>query len=140
MKIILLTLPYTLASSATGLGQQALALLEKTDIIASTPHTLEALVDPYPGNGKEKLREPQSFISLLQKQLQDEASRDWELSCVLRPWKIPLGEDGVDPLSAAQKHAFPALAVSQSLNPGPKALLPEIYFSVYAEQDIEVSL
>ncbi|KAI9718955.1 MAG: hypothetical protein M1812_003840 [Candelaria pacifica] len=137
VKIILLTLPYTLASSATGLEQHALALLEKTDIIASTPHALEALVDPYPGNGREKSREPQSFISLLQKQLQDEASRDWELSCILRPWKMPLGEDGVDPLSTAQKHAFPALAVPQSLNPGPKTLLPEIYFSVYAEQDLE---
>lgn len=57
VKIILLTIPYILASSATNQEQQALALLEKTDVIASTPHALEALVDPYLGEGEDKSRE-----------------------------------------------------------------------------------
>ena len=60
VKIILLTIPYALASPATGLEQQALVLLDKTDIIASTPHALEALVDPYSAGGEEKPREPAS--------------------------------------------------------------------------------
>lgn len=60
VKIILLTLPYVLASPATGLDELALQLLEKTDIIASTPHALEALVDPYSGEGDSKPREPAS--------------------------------------------------------------------------------
>ena len=60
MKIILLTIPYVLASPATGLEEQVAQLLEKTDIIASTPHALEALVDPYSGVGDSKPREPAS--------------------------------------------------------------------------------
>ena len=62
-KIILLTLPYVLASSATGMANLALALLDKTDIIASTPHALEALVDPYPGEPEDKPRESPSVRS-----------------------------------------------------------------------------
>lgn len=60
VKIILLTIPYVLASSATDTQASALALLEKTDIITSTPHALEALVDPYPGEGEDKPRESPS--------------------------------------------------------------------------------
>ena len=59
VKIILLTIPYTMASSATGFHQQAVALLDKTDIIASTPHALEALVNPYPAPGNDEAQEPQ---------------------------------------------------------------------------------
>ncbi|KAI9793625.1 MAG: hypothetical protein M1833_000711 [Piccolia ochrophora] len=139
VKIILLTIPYALASSATGLEQQASSLLEKTDIIASTPHTLEALVDPYPGDGDGDGKTPEtlSVIGLLQKQLQREASEGWKLSCIPRPWKITPTGEGEDPLATAQKHSFPTITVPNPLNQTSKPMFPEMFFSVYADQDIE---
>ncbi|KAI9826821.1 MAG: hypothetical protein M1832_005759 [Thelocarpon impressellum] len=136
VKIILLTIPYVIASSATGFEQHALGLLEKTDIIASTPHTLEALVDPYSGGSDEKPREPASVISLLQKQLQSEAGRGWELSCIPRVWKMDYGESE-DPLASAKKHPLPSITVPDTVSQGPKPLFPEMFFSVYADQEVE---
>lgn len=126
-----------MASSATGFEEQTLALLDKTDIIASTPHTLEALVDPYPGNGEDNAHEPQSVIALLQKQLQGEAGQAWELACLPRAWRITPEEDGVDTLATATKHVLPQVNVPSPVSSGPRLRLPEIYFSVYADQDIE---
>ncbi|THC90214.1 hypothetical protein EYZ11_010328 [Aspergillus tanneri] len=77
VKIILFTIPYVMASPAAGCESLAAALLEKTDIIASTPHALVDLVNPFgPVDGNPDV---QSIISLLQSQLQQEASRGWEL-------------------------------------------------------------
>ena len=127
-----------MASSATGFEEQAIALLEKTDIIASTPHTLEALVNPYPGNDEEDAQEPQSIISLLQRQLQGESQQVWKLACIPRPWDIiKKEEDDVDAPAIATKHALPQITVPSPVVPGPRPRLPEIYFSVYADQDIE---
>ena len=137
VKIILLTIPYVMASSATGFEDQALALLDKTDIIASTPHALEALVNPYPGNGEEDFEEPQSVIGLLQKQLQGEAAKSWELTCIPRPWNIPREEDDTDTSALATKHALPGVFIPSPVAPGLRVRLPEIYLSVYADQDIE---
>ena len=126
-----------MSSSATGFDEQAQALLEKTDIIASTPHALEALVDPYPGNEEVNTHEPQSVISLLQRQLQAEAGQSWRLACIPRPWKITPGEDSTDPLEGATKHPLPEIDVPSPVSPGLRPRLPEIYFSAYSDQDIE---
>lgn len=130
-----------MASSAVGLEEQASVLLEKTDIIASTPHALEALVNPYPGNEDGDVQEPQSVISLLQKQLQMEAARAWKLACLPRPWNIARGEskaeDGNEGTTVPMKHALPQIDVPSPVAPGPRPQLPEIYFSVYADQEIE---
>lgn len=123
-----------MSSSATGFEEQALALLEKTDIIASTPHTLEALVDPYPGNEEVNTHEPQSVIGLLQRHLQAESGRNWELACIPRPWKI---SETSDPSTEAPKHAIPEISVPSTVSSGSQIRLPEIYFSAYSEQDIE---
>ncbi|KAI9847854.1 MAG: hypothetical protein M1837_001747 [Sclerophora amabilis] len=139
VKIILFTIPYVMASSATGLEEQTLALLEKTDIIASTPHALEALVDPYPGRIDENAHEGPSVISVMQKQLQAEANRNWELACIPRAWKMTPGEDGADPLASATKHSLPAVNIPDPVNPGSKIMFPELYFSVYADQEVEAS-
>lgn len=137
MKIILLTIPYVMASSATGFEEHASALLDKTDIIASTPHALEALVDPYPGNGEDNAHEPQSIIGLLQKQLQGEAGQAWALACIPRAWKVPAIDNGADVATAFLKHTLPLITVPSPVSPGPRPRLPEIYFSVYADQDLE---
>lgn len=123
-----------MASSATGLEEQALALLEKTDIIASTPHTVEALVDPYPGNDEVNAHEPHSVIGLLQRQLQAESGSNWELACIPRPWKI-IGTS--DPSVEVAKHPIPEIIVPSPVSFGSQIRLPEIYFSAYSEQDIE---
>ena len=137
MKIILLTIPYVMASSATGFEEHAIALLDKTDIIASTPHALEALVDPYPGNGEDNAHEPQSIIGLLQKQLQGEASQAWELACIPRAWKVPILDDGTEVSTPFLKYTLPPITVPLPVSAGSRPRLPEIYFSVYADQDIE---
>ena len=126
-----------MASSATGFESHALALLDKTDIIASTPHALEALVDPYPGNGQENGHEAQSIIALLQRQLQGEAGKAWELACIPRAWKVPKEADGKVPLASSTKHTLPDINVPSPAPAGDRPRLPEIYFSVYADQDIE---
>ncbi|KAL8841541.1 MAG: hypothetical protein Q9176_003162 [Flavoplaca citrina] len=137
VKIILLTIPYIMASSASGLEELANALLEKTDIIASTPHPLEALVDPYPSiEDDDTNHQAHSIISLLQTQLQTEATQSWDLACIPRPWrKLPI-ENGVAPL-APTKHSLPPIIVPSTVSPGAQPQLPEMYFSVYADQDVE---
>ena len=125
-----------MSSSATGLEKQATEILEKTDIIASAPHALEALVGPYPGFGEE-VQEPQSIIGLLQQQLQAESERGWQLQCLPRPWRVQPVEDGLNPLLGGTKHVLPAIVIPSPVAPGPQPKLPEIYFSVYADQDIE---
>lgn len=145
VKIILLTIPYVMASSATGFGEHALALLDKTDVVASTPHDLEALVNPCPGDSEENAQQPQSVIGLLQRQLQGEAEQAWKLACIPRPWDIPKeeskdekeDEDGANEITAPAKHPLPQITVPSPVAPGPRPRLPELYFSVYASQDIE---
>ncbi|PYI23298.1 cap binding protein [Aspergillus violaceofuscus CBS 115571] len=154
VKIILFTLPYVMASPATRFETHATALLEKTDIIASTPHALVDLVDPFClTEGKPAATE--SIISLMQKQLQGESNRSWELACLPRPWKriyetfeapkeVPDegAQDGEEAESASTtppgaKHAFPQVVLPNPVGHGARAIFPEIYLSVYANQDIE---
>ncbi|KAL9010655.1 MAG: hypothetical protein Q9173_004433 [Seirophora scorigena] len=136
VKIILLTIPYLMASSASGFEAHAGNLLEKTDIIASAPHALEALVDPYPGGGDDIGHEPQSIISLLQKQLVAEAAQSWELACLPRPWRTLLVWDQEKPATQT-KHKLPPIIVPSPVLQGVRPQLPEVYFSVYADQDVE---
>jgi nuclear cap-binding protein subunit 1 len=138
VKIILFTIPYVMSSSASGFDSQASALLNKTDIIALTPHTLEALVDPFPSE-EEMEDERQSVIGLLQKQLQEEAKQSWELSCIPRPWKILRNDEieGSDTLESATRHPFPPIVIPDPVKNGPKAIFPEVYLSVYSDQEIE---
>jgi nuclear cap-binding protein subunit 1 len=125
-----------MASSSTDSHQKAASMVENTDIIAGEPHVLQALVDPYPGNGKVEATSPDGVLSLLQKQLQNEAATGWPLACLSRPWKVLLESDP-DALASAPKHDLPSITIPDVINPGPRALFPELYFSVYANQDIE---
>lgn len=172
VKIILLTIPYVMvavaplpAEEAEQWRQRAADLMEKTDVIASEPHALQSLMDPYHHgietgnkvkvingdagdgeNGDEAMLDEEdtaeddngpppaeSLIALLQKQLQTEAANGWPLACLPRISKLPLDEiklpDNAD--AAASKHALPAIAVPDTVVAGPRALFPEVYFSVY---------
>ncbi|KAI1924568.1 Nuclear cap-binding protein subunit 1 [Ophidiomyces ophidiicola] len=137
VKIILYTIPYVMASSASGFESHASVLLEKTEIIASIPHILETLVDPFPSEENQEV-ERLSSLALVQKQLQGEAQNSWELACMPRPWRTPPKEVAEDaPATVETKHAFPALTVPSPVRNGPRAIFPEIYLSVYTGQNIE---
>jgi nuclear cap-binding protein subunit 1 len=150
VKIILLTIPYAMASSATGLEEKASELLEKTEIIASQKHPLEMLSDPYPGDSDERPFGFQGVIDLLQKQLQREAANGWPLRCIPRAYKeLKLekvegaengengdsGENGVKPKN---RHALPTVTVPTPENLAQKPLFPETFFSIYADLEVEV--
>lgn len=141
MKIILFTIPYVMASPASGFESQASALLEKTDVITSTPHTLVDLVNPF-GLESGKPASVQSIISLLQNQLQGEASRGWGLVCLPRPWKASQEaeeeqEEEPKPFEPGSKHPFPPITIPSPVRNGARAIFPEVFLSVYSEQDVE---
>lgn len=148
VKIILLTIPYLLAyAEDTTLPEKAVALLEKTDIVASAAHPVEALVDPYPGTaeGAERPMVCASVISLLQRQLQEEAATGWALALLPRIFdpslksKIPNGDEtnGNTNGDSNTKLTFPSIIVPSPINPGSKTLFPELFFSLFADQEIE---
>ncbi|KAH8881520.1 hypothetical protein GQ53DRAFT_512040 [Thozetella sp. PMI_491] len=140
VKIILLTLPYIMSTAPAERWQQKAAdLMDKTEIIASEPHTLQSLVDPYhPESGEESPIGSTSLIALLQKQLQAEASNGWELACLPRPWEFPMEDiEQRSKLKEAPLHALPTITIPELVPSGPRPLFPEIYLSVYANQEVE---
>lgn len=134
VKIIQLTIAYLMASSALGFEQQALSLLESTDIIASAPHPLFPLVDPYPGSKEINDHETQSIIGLLQKQLSNEANNDWALLCLPRPWKFLLVDNTEE---QGPKHPLPIIELPATVTSNLRPRLPEVYLSVFGNQECE---
>ncbi|OAA54218.1 cap binding protein [Cordyceps fumosorosea ARSEF 2679] len=139
VKIILLTIPYVMVAAPGEFKQKAAELMDKTDIIASEPHALHALVDPYytTDDGADS-NASASMLVLLQKQLQTEAANDWKLQCLPRPWQMSLADvETQDKLAGARKHAIPAISIPANMVAGPRALFPEVYLSVYSNQEVE---
>ncbi|KPM41569.1 hypothetical protein AK830_g4945 [Neonectria ditissima] len=138
VKIILLTIPYIMAAAPENFKQKAADLMDKTDVIASEPHALQALVDPYHPEGKaDSPGASLSVCMLLQKQLQAEAANNWELACLPRPWQLPLEDiEAQDKLTNAPKHALPAIIIPDTVVAGSRPLFPEIYLSVYSDQEV----
>lgn len=157
-------MPYLMVTPvASELYGKISELLQNTEVVALTAHPLEGLVDPYPNDDAEqKSMACHGLLSLLQKQLTTEAAEGWPLACMskiltaeLKPARSEQnGEDGdeehnaengdangdiamTDDSVAVTKHAFPAIQIPDSVNPGRQPLFPEIYYSVFADQDIE---
>ncbi|KXL43676.1 hypothetical protein M433DRAFT_5433 [Acidomyces richmondensis BFW] len=152
VKIILLTIPYILAFAKDETREQrAMELLEKTEIVATTPHPMETLVDPYSGvrDDEERPMSCSSVLSMLQRQLQDEAANGWPLQCIPRVYDSDVSRvaamngdasaeaNGGGESKVPQKHAFPTVTVPSPVCPGSKLLFPELYFSLYADQEVE---
>lgn len=89
-----------------------------------------------------------SVISLLQTQLANEAVGGWKLSFIPRVYDPAVkpsarADDENDDANIEEeettfaKHPFPAITIPSPINPGSKTLLPELYFSLYADQEIE---
>ncbi|EON66612.1 hypothetical protein W97_05858 [Coniosporium apollinis CBS 100218] len=137
VKIILFTMPYIIASPAVGFGPRAVELLAKTEAVASNEHALAPLVEIYPGDSDDRPFGYQSIIGMLQKQLQSESEKGWELACIPRLFAPKPKEEETSDEAAltSAKHAFPSITVSSPINPGPKPLFPDAYFSLYADQD-----
>ena len=123
-----------MAANVNSSKDQALAILDKTDVIASTPHVLYSLANPQPADSEEA-QESLSFIGQLQKQLQAEAEQGWKLACVPRPWNPMEGFNAEDDVSP--KHTLPKFTIPSPVIAGSRPLLPEVYFSVYTSQDVE---
>ncbi|KAK5654848.1 hypothetical protein OQA88_6884 [Cercophora sp. LCS_1] len=138
VKIILLTLPYVMMAAPGQWTQKAADLMEKTEIIASEPHALQTLIEPYHAEIGEETNPSTSIIKLLQTQLQAEANNGWPLSFLPRPWEFPSHQvDQQEKISNASKHALPNIAIPETVTAGPRPLFPEVYFSVYGNQEVE---
>lgn len=148
VKIILLTIPYMVAfASDASVQPKIAAMLEQTDVVASAQHDLEQLVDPYPtiSGDAERPMACASVISLLQRQLQDEAANGWPLACIPRLFdpaikETPSNGDAngeANGESSTSNIHFPPITVPSPVSAGPKTLFPELYFSLFADQEIE---
>ena len=136
-----------IASSTSGTAQhKAAEILEKTEIVATAAHGMEPLVDPYTATeGSEKPMAFGSGISILQRQLQGEAVSGWQLACIPRIFKSPPPTEsngngdvnGAASHEAPAKHAYPTINIASQVIAGPRALFPEIFFSLYADQEIQ---
>lgn len=112
--------------------------MDKTDIIAGEPHAMQALIDPYYSSQDGTPSGSMSVIGLLQKQLQAEAANEWKLSCLPRPWSMPLEDpEARERFENASRHDLPAINIPITVVAGPKPLFPEVYISVYGGQDVE---
>ena len=118
-------------------AQRAAELMDKTDIIASEPHSLQALINPLYVETDDEAATP-STMGLLQQQLQNEAANGWPLRCVPKPWVMPAeAVETQEALDSAKKHELATIVIPAAVVSGPRPLFPEVYFSVYGEQDIE---
>ncbi|ORX97967.1 MIF4G like-domain-containing protein [Clohesyomyces aquaticus] len=135
VKIILLTIPYAVASAGSTSHGKASELLEKTGIVAANRLPIESLVELYVADSTEKPFPYYSAIGMLQTQLEREAELGWKFACIPRFARyIPRKLGDAEPMEfASQLHAFPSFAVPSPVNPGTKLLFPEAYFSLYAD-------
>lgn len=141
----MLTLPYLLLNPDTHLQEKASEILnDKTAIVASGAPPFDDIISPYVSMESGQAPSTQTALTLLQAQLQNEAATDWELSFMMRPYQPqPAEVDGMDgdvEDTTPKKHPSPSITVPEVINPGPRTLFPEVYFSLYADQDIEVSI
>ena len=123
-----------MATNAEACKDQALSILDKTEVISSTPHVLYALASPMPIKNDDS-QDSFSFIGQLQKQLQSEADGGWRLACVPRPWNPMEGFNAADETSP--KQSLPEIRIPATIPPGSRPLLPEVFYSVYSEQTVE---
>jgi nuclear cap-binding protein subunit 1 len=138
VKIILLTIPYALVSGGSRYYAKAQELLDSTGIVAGNMLPMEALIHPYDSESEEKVIGYHSVIGLLQQQLVAESQSGWGLSCIPKFDMDAIRKkdpEGTLP-EVPPTYPFPAFTIPSPVNPGPKPLFPEAYFSLFADQEI----
>ncbi|KAF2638947.1 hypothetical protein P280DRAFT_430508 [Massarina eburnea CBS 473.64] len=139
VKIILLTIPYAVVSGGSRFHEKAQELLGSTGIVAGNLLPVESLIHPYDAESEDKVMDYNSVISLLQQQLTKEADSGWKVACIPKfhadALKRKNPEDDTLP-AVSPMHTFPTLTIPSPVNPGPKPLFPEAYFSLFASQEI----
>ncbi|CAO2649598.1 Nn.00g069830.m01.CDS01 [Neocucurbitaria sp. VM-36] len=139
VKIILLTIPYALVAGGERFHEQAQQLLKNTGIVAGNMVPIESLIHSYVGDFESKPVEYHSVIGLLQTQLSNESENGYELRCLPRfdpeALRRTAEEDSLP--TAPQTHAFPTFTIPSPVNPGPRPVFPEAYFSLFADQEVD---
>lgn len=140
--MILLTIPFVLSAPCIdpSLQKKAADILDKTEIIASAPPAAEDMVNPYVSIEGEEIPQQQPVLRLLQNQLRREEEGGWTLSFIPKFFDDPSAGDLMDGISNLPKHEFPEFKVPEKIEAGLRPLFPEVYFSLYADQDIEVCI
>ncbi|KAI4945843.1 hypothetical protein J4E91_007757 [Alternaria rosae] len=141
VKIILLTIPYAIVAGGERFHEQAQQLLKNTGIVASNAVPIESLIHSYVGDFESKPVDHNSVIGLLQAQLSAEAESGFELRCLPRIdlealRRMDAKEEDALP-TAPQTHAFPTFTIPSPVNPGPRPVFPEAYFSLFADQEVD---
>jgi nuclear cap-binding protein subunit 1 len=139
VKIILLTIPYALVTGGERFYEQAQEMLKNTGIVAANMLPMEGLIHSYSADSEEKPIAYHSIIGLLQSQLTKEAENGWALTVIPRfnPYALRKVKDDESMPTEPPTHPFPTFQIPSPVNPGPKPLFPEAYFSLFANQEIE---
>jgi nuclear cap-binding protein subunit 1 len=135
VKIILLTIPYALVAGGSRFHAQAQQLLKNTGIVAANMIPIESYIESYVGGADDKPMAYHSVIGLLQTQLNSESESGFELACLPRFDPEAVRKFNDESLPTAPTHAFPTFAIPSPVNPGPRPVFPEAYFSLFADQD-----
>lgn len=137
MKIILLTIPYALVSSGETHHAKAQELLGNTGIVAGNMLPMENLIQTYDNDNEDKVIGYHSIIGLLQQQLTKESEHGWTLACIPRfdPEALSKKQSEDTLPTGPPTHAFPSFTIPSPVNPGPKPLFPEAYFSLFANHE-----
>jgi nuclear cap-binding protein subunit 1 len=99
---------------------------------------MEAHIHTYDSKSEEKVIGYHSVIGLLQQQLTIESQSGWDLSCIPKFDGDAIRRKNPDDTlpEAPPTHAFPTFTIPSPVNPGPKPLFPEAYFSLFADQEL----
>ncbi|KAH9872704.1 hypothetical protein J1614_005098 [Plenodomus biglobosus] len=141
VKIILLTIPYALVAGGERFHEHAKQLLKNTGIVADNVLPIEGLIHSYVGDFESKPVDYHSVIGLLQAQLMNEAENGFEIRCLPRfdsdALRMAADAEQESLPTAPQLHAFPTFNIPSPVNPGPRPVFPEAYFSLFADQEVD---
>lgn len=140
VKIILLTIPYAVVAGGSRFHDQAQQLLKNTGIVAGNALPIESVIHSYVGDDEMKPMAYHSVIGLLQAQLTAEADSGFSLACIPHfdpdAMRKSVKQEDAETLPAAPPtHPFPTFNVPTLINPGPRPVFPEAYFSLFADQE-----
>lgn len=132
-----MTIPYALVAGGSPYHEKAQELLVNTGIVAGNMLPVESLIHPYDAESEDKVIGYHSVIGLLQQQLTAESQNGWEISCIPKfDVEAVRRKNPEDTLPAAPPtQVLPTFFIPSPVNPGPKPLFPEAYFSLFANQE-----